>query len=115
MCVMLGGRVAEEIIFDSTSTGARDDLERVTSLAYDQVARLGFNTTIGNMSFKPPRGEFPEERVYSQKTAQVIDDEVRQLVKMVLPCSEFLLCIGVHSSQHINLGEGTDRRALAKE
>jgi len=67
MCVMLGGRISEEQCFGSISTGAKDDLERVTTLAYEIVTRLGMNDKIGHLSFKPPKSEFPEERIYSQK------------------------------------------------
>lgn len=88
---MLGGRVAESIIFDTVSTGARDDLERVTKLAYDEVARLGFNERLGNLSFKPSQGDFPSERPYSQKTAQLIDEEARKLIAHVRFLSSLFL------------------------
>jgi len=91
MCVMLGGRLAEEMCFGSISTGARDDLEKVTNIAYQQVTRLGMSNTIGHVSYKPPDGEYPEERIYSQKTSQLIDEEVRALVKKAEDVTRHLL------------------------
>lgn len=80
MCVLLGGRLAEELAFGSISTGASDDLKKVTNLAYQEVVRLGFNEQIGLLSFKPPESDYPQERLYSQTTQRLIDEEVRKLV-----------------------------------
>jgi len=81
LCVLLAGRIAEEICFGSISTGAQNDLERVTDIAYKMIQRLGMDPTLGHISYTPPKSEFPEERVFSQKTATLIDTEVRKLVK----------------------------------
>eukprot|EP01125_Pyxidicula_operculata_P010542 TRINITY_DN3466_c0_g1_i1.p1 TRINITY_DN3466_c0_g1~~TRINITY_DN3466_c0_g1_i1.p1 ORF type:complete len:690 (-),score=196.69 TRINITY_DN3466_c0_g1_i1:11-2080(-) len=93
MCVMLGGRKAEEIIFGSISTGARDDLERVTNLAYQQVARLGMSDKLGYISYKPPRGDFPEDRIFSEATSTLIDEEIRALIKKAEEKTEEILTI----------------------
>eukprot|EP01123_Difflugia_compressa_P006961 TRINITY_DN19396_c0_g1_i1.p1 TRINITY_DN19396_c0_g1~~TRINITY_DN19396_c0_g1_i1.p1 ORF type:complete len:347 (-),score=67.52 TRINITY_DN19396_c0_g1_i1:125-1135(-) len=91
MCVMLGGRLSEELCFGSISTGASDDLEKVTSLAYEIVTRLGMNDRIGHVSYKPPNSDYPEEPLYSQKTSKLIDDEVRHLVKTAEETTRSLL------------------------
>jgi ATP-dependent Zn protease len=56
MCVLFGGRVAEQIIFGRISTGASDDLQKITQLAYSQIARLGMNDKLGNISYQEPKG-----------------------------------------------------------
>jgi cell division protease FtsH len=82
LCALLGGRAAEEIIFGEVSSGALDDLEKVTKQAYTMVAYYGFNEKIGNISFYDSTGE--QERLlqkpYSEATAELIDKEVRELV-----------------------------------
>uniref|UniRef100_A0A061RH61 AFG3 family protein n=1 Tax=Tetraselmis sp. GSL018 TaxID=582737 RepID=A0A061RH61_9CHLO len=79
MTVMaLGGRVAEEVLLGKISTGAQNDLERVTNMAYSQVAVYGFNDKIGKVSFPPRDQEL--NRPYSQETARMIDEEVRRLL-----------------------------------
>ncbi len=79
----LGGRAAEEIIFGKVSTGALNDLERVTKQAYSMVAYFGLNKQIGNLSYYDSTGqqEYNFNRPYSEKTAEVIDKEVRELVE----------------------------------
>mmetsp|Transcript_52518 Transcript_52518/g.137671 ORF Transcript_52518/g.137671 Transcript_52518/m.137671 type:complete len:348 (-) Transcript_52518:856-1899(-) len=69
MCMALGGRVAEEIVFGRITTGAADDLDRVTKLAYSQITLYGMNEKIGTLSFQQDRQEF--NRPYSEATAQV--------------------------------------------
>ena len=82
MCMMLGGQIAERIFFPTISTGAHDDLQKVTRLAYSLVTTYGMNDAIGHMSF-PPRqdGGMETARPYSERTAEKVDDEVRALVK----------------------------------
>jgi len=83
MCMMLGGRISEEINFGSISTGARDDLEKVTNIAYELVTSLGMSEVIGNLSFKPPdSGYGMDDRPYSQATAMKIDLEARRFIKL---------------------------------
>ena len=80
MCMTLGGRVAEQIFFGKISTGAQNDLERITKLAYSMVTIYGMSPKVGNVSFNDPTGEYGYQRPYSEQTAQLIDQEVRQLI-----------------------------------
>ncbi len=80
MCMTLGGRVAEDIIFGSISTGAQNDLERITKMAYGMVTLYGMNEKVGNVSFNDPQGEYGFGKPYSDKTAELIDIEVRILI-----------------------------------
>uniref|UniRef100_A0A0V0G4E0 Putative aaa+-type atpase n=1 Tax=Triatoma dimidiata TaxID=72491 RepID=A0A0V0G4E0_TRIDM len=82
MCMTLGGRVSEEIFFGRITTGAQDDLKKVTQSAYAQVVHYGMNEKVGNVSFDMPKpGEMVFEKPYSENTAQIIDSEVRLLVE----------------------------------
>ncbi|KAI3371468.1 hypothetical protein L3Q82_023576 [Scortum barcoo] len=82
MCMMLGGRVAEQIFFGRITTGAQDDLKKVTQSAYAQVVQFGMSDKVGQVSFDLPRqGEMVMEKPYSEATAEMIDEEVRELVE----------------------------------
>jgi cell division protease FtsH len=82
MCMALGGRAAEEIIFGKISTGALSDLERITKMAYSIVSIYGMNDKIGNVSFYDSKGgEYKFDKPYSDNTAQTIDEEVRKLIE----------------------------------
>ncbi|KAM8862074.1 mitochondrial inner membrane m-AAA protease component AFG3L1-like isoform 1-T1 [Synchiropus picturatus] len=81
MCMMLGGRVAEQVFFQRITTGAQDDLKKVTQSAYAQVVQFGMSEKVGQVSFDLPRqGEMVLEKPYSEATAELIDSEVRELV-----------------------------------
>jgi len=81
MCMMLGGRIAEKIFFDNISTGAQDDLQKVTRLAYGLVTVYGMSDKIGHMSFPQPQdGQINSSRPYSEEIATIVDEEVRQIV-----------------------------------
>ncbi len=81
ICMALGGRAAEEIVFGKISTGALSDLERTTKQAYSMVAIYGMNKEIGNISFYDPnRPEYAFDKPYSEATAQRIDEEVKKLI-----------------------------------
>ena len=83
MCMTLGGRVAEDITFGKISTGAQNDLERITKLAYAMVTIYGMNDKVGNISFNDTQGEYQFNKPYSEKTSELIDQEVRaQINKM---------------------------------
>ena len=80
LCVDLGGRTAEEIIFNEASSGALDDLEKVTKQAYVMVANFGLSKIIGNVSFYDSEGLSQDfQKPYSEATAELIDLEVRRL------------------------------------
>jgi len=82
ICASLGGRAAEEIIFNEVSSGSLDDLEKVTKQAYNMIAFYGFDTEIGPMSFYDSTGE--NERFlgkpYSENMAKLIDEKVKDLI-----------------------------------
>ncbi|MHA8051894.1 ATP-dependent zinc metalloprotease FtsH [Aquirufa sp. OSTEICH-129A] len=81
MCVTLGGRAAEEIIFGKVSTGAQNDLERITKLAYSMVTVYGMNDKLGNISYYDSKGtEYQFNKPYSETTAREIDEEVRKII-----------------------------------
>lgn len=81
ICMSLGGRVAEELIFGKISTGALSDLERITKLAYSMVCIYGMNAKVGNISFHDPKqGEYSFTKPYSEHTSQLIDEEVKKIV-----------------------------------
>jgi AFG3 family protein len=82
MCVTLGGRVAEDITFGKISTGAQNDLERITKLAYSMVTVYGMNDKLGNVSFYDSKGgnEYNFNKPYSEQTAREIDEEARKII-----------------------------------
>ncbi|NRB49412.1 MAG: ATP-dependent zinc metalloprotease FtsH [Saprospiraceae bacterium] len=82
LCMALGGRAAEELIFGEISSGALDDLEKVTKQAYSMVAFYGLDEKLGHISFYDSTGQSDQSlhRPYSEATAQLIDEEVRKLV-----------------------------------
>ncbi len=81
VAVALGGRAAEEIIFGEVSTGAQNDLERITRIAYDLIALYGMNPKVGHVSFRTPQAEWEAfQRPYSERTAEMIDEEVRKFI-----------------------------------
>ncbi|KAJ6628041.1 AFG3-like protein 2 [Pseudolycoriella hygida] len=82
MCMTLGGRVSEELFFGRITTGAQDDLQKVTQSAYSQIVRYGMNEKVGTVSFETGQPGDPQfSKPYSEHTAQMIDDEVRILIK----------------------------------
>ncbi len=89
MCMTMGGRVAEDITFGKISTGAQNDLERITKLSYAMITLYGMNPKVGNISFNDQQDQF--NRPYSEKTAELIDEEVRNLISSVYARTKQLL------------------------
>lgn len=89
MCMTMGGRVAESIVFGKISTGAQNDLERITKLSYAMITLYGMNDKIGNISFNDQQEQF--NKPYSEKTSELIDDEVRVLIRSVYDRTTSLL------------------------
>ena len=77
----LAGRAAEQVVFGRVTTGAADDLRRVTGILYQMVQVYGMNEKVGQLAFPKEEGQWPSDRLYSDATAQVIDSEVRLLVE----------------------------------
>jgi cell division protease FtsH len=81
MCSALGGRAAEEVIFNKISTGALSDLEKVTKQAYAMVSIYGLNKRVGNISYYDSQGKDMFTKPYSEDTAKVIDEEVSKMIE----------------------------------
>jgi AFG3 family protein len=80
ICMTLGGRASEEIFFGKISTGAQNDLQQITRIAYSMVTVYGMNNKVGNISFYDPQQETSFTKPYSDETARMIDEEVRKLI-----------------------------------
>ncbi len=92
MCMALGGRAAEEIIFGKISTGALSDLERITKMAYSIVTVYGMNDKIGNVSFYDSKqSDYNFTKPYSEATAELIDKEVKSLIDEAYEITKKLL------------------------
>ena len=85
MCSLIGGRVAEEIVNGQPSTGALNDLERLTKMAYGMVTYYGMSDKLGNLSFYDSTGAraYDLSKPYSEKTAELIDKEVKEIIGMI--------------------------------
>lgn len=81
MCMALGGRAAEDLVFSEVSSGAQNDLERVTQMAHAQVAVYGMSEAVGPLSFGQQEQSNTLYRPYSEKTAQLIDGEVSAIIE----------------------------------
>jgi len=80
MCMTLGGRAAEKIVFNKISTGAQNDLDQVTKMAYGMVTVYGMNKTVGNVSYHAmSQDQF--NKPYSNETAKMIDEEIREVIE----------------------------------
>lgn len=81
ICMTLGGRAAEDIFFGKISTGAANDLQQITRMAYSMVTVYGMNDKIGNVSFYDPSQENSFTKPFSEETGKLIDEEVRKLIQ----------------------------------
>nr|CAD7203567.1 unnamed protein product [Timema douglasi] len=92
MCMALGGRVAESLTFNKITTGAQNDLQKVTKMAYAQVKHYGMSKTVGLMSF--PEDDTSREvgrRPFSKRLAALMDEEARRIVVMAYKKTEEVL------------------------
>ena len=105
MAYALGGRAAEELVFEKISTGALSDLEKVTKQAYAMVAFFGMSDKVGNVSFYDSSGQsdFGFTKPYSEKTAEVIDEEVKEIINESYNRAKEVL--KAHSEQLAKLAE----------
>ena len=80
ICMTLAGRAAEEVFFGDVTTGASDDLRRVTQLVYGMIKDFGMNSRLGQLSFPSDGNAAPGDKPYSDSTAEAMDDEARAIV-----------------------------------
>jgi len=80
ICMTLGGRAVEDLVFGKISTGAQNDLQVITRMAYAMVTVYGMNEKVGNVSFYDPNSDQAFTKPYSEETSKMIDEEVRQLI-----------------------------------
>jgi len=99
MCMALGGRVAESLTFNKVTTGAQNDLEKVTKMAYAQIQQFGFSEAVGLVSFESDGGVKP----YSKRLAATMDLEARRMVGEAYRRTEEVL--GAHREQLQQLAE----------
>ena len=92
MCMTLGGRAAERIFFGKVTTGAQDDLQKVTKSAYAQITQYGMNEAVGNVSFQEKQqGEMSFEKPFSEQTAQLVDEEAKKMINSAMARTMALL------------------------
>lgn len=91
ICMTLGGRAAEEIIFGKISTGASNDLQQITKIAYSMVTVYGMNAKLGNVSFYDPSQESTFTKPFSEETGKIIDEEVRKIIEEAYETTKKLL------------------------
>jgi len=93
LCATLGGRAAEEVMFDEASSGALDDLEKATNEAYNMVVYFGFNDKLGNVSYYDSSGkrDLSFQKPFSEATGELIDSEVRKLLAQAYQDAKMIL------------------------
>lgn len=102
MCMTLGGRVAEDVFFGKVSTGAQNDLEKITKMAYAMVTIYGMNEKVGHVSFRDDAGEFGlMGKPYSEETARIIDEEVRKLIQQAYDKTRALIISHREDLEHL--------------
>lgn len=80
VCMALAGRAAEEVFFGNVTTGASDDLRRVTQLVYSTIHTYGMNSKVGQLAYPQDQDGMPGDKPYSDATAEAMDDEARAIV-----------------------------------
>lgn len=91
MCMTLGGRAAERVVFDKISTGAQNDLDHVTRIAYAMVSIFGMNPKVGNVSFYDMQNQNTFSKPFSEETSRLIDDESRKIIEQQYERAQQLL------------------------
>ncbi|MBE7173416.1 MAG: ATP-dependent zinc metalloprotease FtsH [Williamsia sp.] len=91
ICMSLGGRASEDLNFQKISTGAQNDLQQITRMAYAMVTVYGMNAKVGNVSFYDPAAENSFTKPYSEETSKLIDEEVRKLIDRAYDATKNLL------------------------
>jgi cell division protease FtsH len=91
ICMTLGGRASEDIFFGKISTGASNDLQQITKIAYSMITVYGMNDKVGNVSYYDPQQENMFTKPYSEETGKLIDDEVRKLIEVAYERTKALL------------------------
>lgn len=91
ICMTLGGRASEDIFFGKISTGAQNDLQQITRIAYSMITVYGMNDKVGNVSFYDPAAENSFTKPYSEETSRLIDEEVRKLIDVAYEKTKELL------------------------
>ncbi len=91
ICMTLGGRAAETIFFNKISTGASNDLQQITKMAYSMVTVYGMNDKVGNVSYYDPSQENTFQKPFSEETGKMIDEEVRKLIEIAFERTKALL------------------------
>jgi AFG3 family protein len=104
ICMTLGGRASEDIFFGKISTGASNDLQQITKIAYSMVTVYGMNDKVGNISYYDPAQENTFTKPFSEETGKMIDEEVRKLIDNAYQLTKKLL-----------LDKKNDVEKLAKE
>jgi cell division protease FtsH len=87
----LGGRASEDIFFNKISTGAQNDLQQITRIAYAMVTVYGMNDKVGNVSYYDPQQDQAFTKPYSEETSKIIDHEVRLLIDVAYERTKALL------------------------
>ncbi len=91
ICMTLGGRASEDIFFGKISTGASNDLQQITKIAYSMVTVYGMNEKVGNISYYDPAQENMFTKPFSEETGKMIDEEVRKLIDNAYQITKKLL------------------------
>ena len=91
ICMTLGGRASEDIFFGKISTGASNDLQQITKIAYSMITVYGMNEKVGNISYYDPNQENVFTKPFSEETGKMIDEEVRKLIDKAYQITKKLL------------------------